>query len=109
MGTHVLPPLAVNSKSERKVDSMPSIAGTQTFGTLAHLSDRSAKSHPWIRVGLLEVSYEVERVQHQQNTNTNLQWIDIALLSTAVMLTKQFCHCDGTATPLPRVPFKQGV
>jgi hypothetical protein len=46
MGAHILLPLAVNSKSERKVDSLPRLGlEPLTFGTLAHLSDRSAKSH----------------------------------------------------------------
>jgi hypothetical protein len=47
MSAHVLPPLAVNSKSERKVNSMP-LLGLKLviFGMLAHLSDHSAKSHP---------------------------------------------------------------
>jgi hypothetical protein len=46
MSAHILLYLAVNSKSERKVDSLP-LRGLQraTFGTQAHLSDRSAKSH----------------------------------------------------------------
>jgi hypothetical protein len=42
-----LPPLAVNSKSERKVNSLPPLGFEPViFGTLAHLSDHSAKSHP---------------------------------------------------------------
>jgi hypothetical protein len=47
MGAHVLLPLAVNIKSEGKVDSLP-LLGLEpgTYGTQAHLSDRSAKSHP---------------------------------------------------------------
>jgi hypothetical protein len=44
---HVLLPLAVNSKSERKVDSLlPLEFEPVTFGMLAYLSDRSAKFHP---------------------------------------------------------------
>jgi hypothetical protein len=47
MGTHILLPLAVNNKSERKVNSLPSLGfEPATFGTLAHLFDHSAKSHP---------------------------------------------------------------
>jgi hypothetical protein len=39
--------LALNSKLEQTVDSLPPLGFEQaTFGTLAHLSDRSAKSHP---------------------------------------------------------------
>jgi hypothetical protein len=40
-------PLAVNSKSEQKVPSLPLLGFEPvTFCTLAHLSDRLAKSHP---------------------------------------------------------------
>jgi hypothetical protein len=47
MSPHVLVPLAVNSKSERKVTSLPPLGFKPViFGMLAHLSDRSAKSHP---------------------------------------------------------------
>jgi hypothetical protein len=47
MSAHVLPPLAVNSKSERKVNSLPPLGFEPViFGMLAHLSDHSAKSHP---------------------------------------------------------------
>jgi hypothetical protein len=47
MSAHVLLPLAVNSKSEQKVDLLPPLTfKPATFGTLAHLSDHSAKSHP---------------------------------------------------------------
>jgi hypothetical protein len=43
----VLLPLAVNSKSERKVDSLPPLRlVSATFGTPAHFSDRSAKFLP---------------------------------------------------------------
>jgi hypothetical protein len=47
MGAHVRLPLAVNSKSERKVGLLPQ-QGLEpaTIGTLAHLDDHSAKSHP---------------------------------------------------------------
>jgi hypothetical protein len=47
MSAHVLPPLAVNSKSERKVNSLPPLEFEPViFRMLAHLSDHSAKSHP---------------------------------------------------------------
>jgi hypothetical protein len=47
MSAHALPPLAVNSKSERKVNSLPLLGFELViFGMLAHLSDHSAKSHP---------------------------------------------------------------
>jgi hypothetical protein len=47
MSTNILLPLAVNSKSERKVDSLPPLGfEPATFSMLAHLSNRSAKSHP---------------------------------------------------------------
>jgi hypothetical protein len=47
MSAHVLPPLAVNSKSERKVNSLPPLGFELViFGMLAHLSNHSAKSHP---------------------------------------------------------------
>jgi hypothetical protein len=46
MGAHILPPLAVNSISAQKVDSLP-LLGLEpaTFGMQAQLSDRSLKSH----------------------------------------------------------------
>jgi hypothetical protein len=43
MGAHILLHLAVNSKSELKVDSLPPLGlDLVTFGTLEHLSDHSA-------------------------------------------------------------------
>jgi hypothetical protein len=46
MGAYVLP-LTVNSKSERKIDSLPLLGfKPATTGTQAHLSDHLAKSHP---------------------------------------------------------------
>jgi hypothetical protein len=46
MSAHVLPPLAVNSKSERKVDSLPPLGFELVIiGMLAHLSHHSTKSH----------------------------------------------------------------
>jgi hypothetical protein len=43
MSAHVLLSLAVNSKSERKVASLPTLGfEPATFGTQTHLSDRSA-------------------------------------------------------------------
>jgi hypothetical protein len=43
----VLPPLAANSKSEGKVNSLPPLGFEPViFGMLAHLSNHSAKSHP---------------------------------------------------------------
>jgi hypothetical protein len=49
MSAHVLHvPLAINSKSEQIVDSLPPLGfEPATFGMLAHLSDHSAKSHPF--------------------------------------------------------------
>jgi hypothetical protein len=50
MSAHVLPPLAVDSKSERKVNSLPplvfELAIGILIGMLAHLSNHSTKSHP---------------------------------------------------------------
>jgi hypothetical protein len=47
MSAHVLPPLAVNSNSERKVNSLPPLGFERViFGMLVHLYDHSAKSHP---------------------------------------------------------------
>jgi hypothetical protein len=41
------PPLAVNSKSERKVNSLPLLGFELVIiGMLAHLSNHSTKSHP---------------------------------------------------------------
>jgi hypothetical protein len=46
MGAYVLLPLAVNSKSERKVNSLPSLGFEPViFGMLAHLSDNFSQSH----------------------------------------------------------------
>jgi hypothetical protein len=51
MSAHVLPPLAVNSKSEQKVNSLPPLRFEPViFGMLEHLSNHSAKSHPNIMV-----------------------------------------------------------
>jgi hypothetical protein len=45
--SNVLPPLAVNSKSERKVNSLPPLEFELVIiGMLAHLSNHSTKSHP---------------------------------------------------------------
>jgi hypothetical protein len=47
VSTHILSPLAVNSKSERKVDSLPLLGFKPViFGMLVHFSDHSAKSTP---------------------------------------------------------------
>jgi hypothetical protein len=47
MGAHILLPLAVNSKSEQRADSLSPLGfKPATFRMLAHLSDHSAKSHP---------------------------------------------------------------
>jgi hypothetical protein len=47
MSAHVLPPLAVNGKSERKVNSLPPLGFELVIlGMLAHLSNHSVKSHP---------------------------------------------------------------
>jgi hypothetical protein len=44
---HVQPPLAVNSKSERKVNSLPPLGFQPViFEMLMHLSNHSAKFHP---------------------------------------------------------------
>jgi hypothetical protein len=45
---HVQPPLTVNSKSERKVNSLPPLGFKLVIiGMLAHLSNHSTKSHPY--------------------------------------------------------------
>jgi hypothetical protein len=47
VSANVLPPLAVNSKSEQKVNSLPPLGfEPEIFGMLALLSDHSAKFHP---------------------------------------------------------------
>jgi hypothetical protein len=47
MSAHELPPLAVNSKSKRKVNSLPPLGFELVIiGMLAHLSNHSTKSHP---------------------------------------------------------------
>jgi hypothetical protein len=61
MSSHVLPPLAVNSKSERKVNSLPPLEFKPViFGMLVHLSNQSAKSHPHIHV----LSLPGHNIQH---------------------------------------------
>jgi hypothetical protein len=48
MSAHVLPHLAVNSKSERKVNSLPSLGlELAIIGMLVHLSNHSTKSHTY--------------------------------------------------------------
>jgi hypothetical protein len=47
MSTHILPPLAVNNKSERKVNSLPPMGlELVIIRMLAHLSNHSTNSHP---------------------------------------------------------------
>jgi hypothetical protein len=47
MSAHLLPPLAVNSKSERKVNSLPPLGFELVIiGMLTHLSNHSTKSPP---------------------------------------------------------------
>jgi hypothetical protein len=47
MSAHILPPLAFNSKSERKVNSLPLLGFEPVIlGMLTHLSNHSSKSHP---------------------------------------------------------------
>jgi hypothetical protein len=49
MSAHVLLPLSVNSKPERKVNSLPPLGFELViFGMLAHLSNYLTKSHPTI-------------------------------------------------------------
>jgi hypothetical protein len=49
MSAHVLAPVAVNSISERKVNSLPPLGFDPViFGMLAHLFNHSAKPHPQI-------------------------------------------------------------
>jgi hypothetical protein len=65
MSAHVLPPLAVNSKSERKISSLPLLGFEPVVsGMLAHLSDHSAKSHP-----LPVKNYEVYSTNLQKMLN----------------------------------------
>jgi hypothetical protein len=46
MGTHVLPPLAVNSKPEQKTTLLLQGFDPATFGTPTHCYDHTAKSNP---------------------------------------------------------------
>jgi hypothetical protein len=49
MSAHVLPPLAINSKSERKVNSLPPLGFELVIiRMLAHLSNHSTKSQPLV-------------------------------------------------------------
>jgi hypothetical protein len=60
VGAHVLLPLAVDSKLERKVDSTTAGIQTNNFSTQAHLSDFSVKCHLlnsyWFNFFLFQVS-----------------------------------------------------
>jgi hypothetical protein len=56
MSAHVLPPLAVNNKSERKVNLLPPLGFEPVIsGVLVHFSNHSAKSHPVIASYFREV------------------------------------------------------
>jgi hypothetical protein len=47
MGDHLLLPITVNTKSERKADSLPTLGlKAAIFSMQAQLSERSAKFHP---------------------------------------------------------------
>jgi hypothetical protein len=72
MSAHVLPPLAVNSKSERKVNSLPPLGfGLVIFGMLAHLSNHSAKSHPRMRLWRQSINiYDVKTILNMKVLNT---------------------------------------
>jgi hypothetical protein len=77
MGTHVLLPLAVTSKPERKVDSLPLLGlEAAAYSMQAHLSDRWAKPHPIFHPNLMTTPNEVvpANVQfsfHAVHTNTD--------------------------------------
>jgi hypothetical protein len=67
MSPHVLPPFAVNSKSEQKVNSLP--FEPVIFGMLAHLSDHSAKSHPKFHTHPVSLSHPTkENTPHAFHT-----------------------------------------
>jgi hypothetical protein len=81
MSAHVLLLLTVNSKSEQKVNSLPPLGFEPAiFGMLAHLSDRSAKSHPHkIKVSCVQ---RVHRTDHL--------W---SLMSHLAVILAKLGHC----------------
>jgi hypothetical protein len=86
MSTHVLLPLAVNSKSEQKVNSLPPLGFEPVlFRMLAHLSDHSAKSHqltlspPAVKTQWLSQCQAFQRLVRSSHTLANWtfdHWID---------------------------------
>jgi hypothetical protein len=78
MSAHVLPPLAVNSKSKRKVNSLSPLGFEPvTFGMLVHLSDHSAKSHLRIQDILYHIGYQLTC---RGNTQSNVARVLINIL-----------------------------
>jgi hypothetical protein len=65
MSAQVLPPLVVNSKSKRKINSLPPLGFELVIiGMLAHLSNHSAKSHPiafWLTAGGERVKQKIAK------------------------------------------------
>jgi hypothetical protein len=77
ISAHVLIPLAVNSKSERKVNSLqPLEIKPANFGMLVHLSDNLANSHP------IKLSY-------------------ISTHQTIIFLKTKAYHCDRSGADSP--------
>jgi hypothetical protein len=86
MSAHVLPPLAVNSKSEQKVNSLPPLRFEPViFGMLAHLSTHSAKSHPlWF---VIRIKFSTMLVVLKINFQAPV------LLKTVVAYDRVRIHC----------------
>jgi hypothetical protein len=65
MSAHVLPPLAVNNKSERKVNLLPPLGFELVIiEMLAQPSNHSAKSHPIIIIIMIERRIHVAAIVH---------------------------------------------
>jgi hypothetical protein len=84
MSAHIPQPLAVNSKSEQKENSLPLLRFEPvTFRMLSHLSDHSAKSHPILKVTKKKKTNKQTNKHTQQMEHLcNLASIFYALLLT---------------------------
>jgi hypothetical protein len=69
ISAHVRLPLAVNSKSERYVNSLPLLEFEPAiFRMLVHLSDRSAKSHPLKYLKI--VQFHLDQIKWAENASS---------------------------------------
>jgi hypothetical protein len=100
MSTHVLPPLAVNSKSEQKVNSLPLLEFEPViFRMLAHLSDHSDNSHSHVLQVLLwtccththTYSLSISRQTKGGNLLRFLVLQSLQSLISLLLVTKEAC------------------